>query len=339
MSWEHIARGNHPPELERTRVDEQALLWRDGRDVRRDGGLATAAAGPSAGETYTLRYQFHPGETLRWDVEHRTRVRTSVSGTTETVETLSKSLKVWRVKEVKPDGEVTFEHSVEWLQMRQKYADRDEVRYDSRTGAKPPACFAGMDKSVGVPLAVVTMDAKGKVLKRQRNDVRAMPHNEGSMTIPLPDEAVPVGYTWSHPDDIDVPLETGGIKKIKAIQQFTLEQVKTGVATIHVSTNIITPVADPAIESKLVQRRATGGSALISIPAASSARRSTSISTWSASAAAPAASTTSTASASSSNRRRSRRPRSRRGSESSHSERSEESRPKCACRDPSLCSG
>ncbi len=53
--------------------------------------LATAAAGPSAGETYTLRYQFHPGETLRWDVEHRTRVRTSVSGTTETVETLSKS--------------------------------------------------------------------------------------------------------------------------------------------------------------------------------------------------------------------------------------------------------
>jgi hypothetical protein len=221
--------------------------------------LAMAAwAAPSDGEKYTLRYQFHPGETLRWDVEHRTLVRTSVSGTTETVETLSKSLKVWRVKEVKPDGEVTFEHSVEWLQMRQKFADRNESRYDSRTGAKPPACFAGVDKSVGVPLAVVTMDAKGKIVKRQRQDVKAMPHNDGSMTIPLPDEAVPVGYTWSHPEEIEIPLETGGLKKLKAMQQFTLEEVKTGVATIQVSTNILTPVTDPAIESKLVQRESTG---------------------------------------------------------------------------------
>ena len=183
--------------------------------------MATAAAGPSAGETYTLRYQFHPGETLRWDVEHRTRVRTSVSGTTETVETLSKSLKVWRVKEVKPDGEVTFEHSVEWLNPAGiRRPRRSACRTVERARSRPPVLRAWTSRSACRP--VVTMDAKGKVLKRQRNDVRAMPHNEGSMTIPLPDEAVPVGYTWSHPDDIDVPLETGGIKKIKAIQQFTL---------------------------------------------------------------------------------------------------------------------
>jgi hypothetical protein len=219
---------------------------------------AVAWADPSGGETHKLRYQFHPGETLRWDVEHRTRVRTAVSGTTETVETFSKSLKVWRVKDVKPDGETTFEHSVEWLQMRQKYADRDEVSYDSRSGKKPPPCFAGMDKAVGMPLAVVTMDAKGKILKRQRRDVAAMPQNDGSMTIPLPDEAVPVGFVWSQPQDIEVPLEGGGIKKIKAIQQFTLEDVKTGVATIRMSTNILTPVTDPAIESKLVQRESNG---------------------------------------------------------------------------------
>jgi hypothetical protein len=221
--------------------------------------LTTAVrADPATGEKYTLRYQFHPGETLRWEVEHRTRVRTTLSSTTETVETLSKSLKVWRVKDVGPDGQATFEHSVQWVQMRQKRADRPEARYDSRTGAKPPPCFAGVDKSVGVPLALVSMDAKGKILKRQRSNVKVMPHTEGSMTIPLPEEAVPVGYTWSEPKDIDVPLETGGIKKIKAIQHFALEDVKTGVATIHVSTTIVTLVTDPAIEAKLVERESNG---------------------------------------------------------------------------------
>ncbi len=221
--------------------------------------LAAAAwAADPAGQTYTLRYRFHPGETLRWEVEHRTRVRNSVSGTTETLETCSRSLKVWRVEEVRPDGQATFEHSVAWLEMRQKVGDRDEVRYDSRSGAKPPACFAGMDKTVGVPLAVITMDAAGKILKRRRHDPVAMPHNDGSMTIPLPEQPVPVGYTWSHPEEIDVPLETGGIKKIQAIQQYTLEEVETGVATIQVSTDIITPVSEPAIEVKLVQRESHG---------------------------------------------------------------------------------
>ena len=34
--------------------------------------------------------------------------------------------------------------------------------------------------------------------------------------------------------------------------------MKTGVATIRVATEILTPVTDPAIESQLVQREATG---------------------------------------------------------------------------------
>jgi hypothetical protein len=84
------------------------------------------------------------------------------------------------------------------------------------------------------------------------------PPTEGWITIPLPDEAVAIGHTWSLPQDIDVPLPSGAIKKIKAVQQFVLEDVKTGVATIRVSTVILTPVLDPAVESQLVQREAAG---------------------------------------------------------------------------------
>jgi len=58
---------------------------------------------------YTLKYQFQPGEALRWKVEHRASIRTTVSGTTQTVETLSTSVKVWRATEQDDDGNLTFE--------------------------------------------------------------------------------------------------------------------------------------------------------------------------------------------------------------------------------------
>jgi hypothetical protein len=55
-----------------------------------------------------------------------------------------------------------------------------------------------------------------------------------------------------------VPLDKGGVKRIKAMQQFKLESVKTGVASIRVSTQIISPVTEPAIEAQVIQREATG---------------------------------------------------------------------------------
>jgi hypothetical protein len=151
--------------------------------------------------------------------------------------------------------------------MRQKLSGCEEVRYNSRTDAKPPAGFEHVAKSVGVPLSVVTMDARGKILRRVRKTSEPNPAaaassptsvSDGWMTIPLPEEPVGIGQSWSLPQDIDIPLESGGTKRIKAIQQFVLEEVKTGVAVIRVSTDILTPINDPAIESQLVQRESAG---------------------------------------------------------------------------------
>jgi hypothetical protein len=217
-------------------------------------------------QKYALRYQFHPGETICWEVEHRTNVKTSVSKMVQNAEMASFSLKQWHVREVRADGTATFEHSVAWVDMRQKLDGRTEVRFDSRTDKKPPVGFEGVAKSIGVPLSVITMNATGKVLHRDRRNgpqSASSPNhdvtNENAMTIPLPEGPVAIGHTWSVPQDIDIPLENGvGVKRIKAVQQFTLEDVKTGVAVIRVSTDMLTPVTDPAIEAQLVQREAVG---------------------------------------------------------------------------------
>jgi hypothetical protein len=227
--------------------------------------IVTLSAAAGEPEKYTLRYKFHLGEVLRWQVEHQSKVRATVSRDTQSTDTSSTSVKAWRVTDVRPDGTATFEHRVEWVDMRQTLTGRKEVRFDSRTDTKPPAGFEDAARSVGIPLSIVKLDAQGKVLHRQEMKPRpaaaaakAAPQNDGWVTIPLPSEPVPVGHTWSLPQNIDIPLPSGGVKKIKAVQQFTLESVKTGVATIRVSTDVLTPITDPAIESQLVQRESAG---------------------------------------------------------------------------------
>ena len=226
--------------------------------------ITTAAAiAEETEQTYTLRYRYEPGETIRWRVEHRSKVRATVSKSTQTTETLSISMKVWKVSEVKPDGTATFEHLVEWVDMRQKLTGCNEIRYDSRTDKTPPDGFKSAAQAVGVPLATITMDPRGKVVERKdlrprpQSDEKS-PNHESWIAIPLPEEPAPVGHVWRIPQNIDIPLPSGGVKHIKAVQQFTLEEVKTGVAVIRVATIILTPITDPAIESQLVQRESAG---------------------------------------------------------------------------------
>jgi hypothetical protein len=212
-----------------------------------------------AEEKYTLRYRFHPGETLRWNVEQRTQTRTSVSQSTENADVASFSGKVWRVKEVKADGTAVFDLYVEWIDMRNRLGDRPEIRYDSRTSKTAPPGYQDVAAAVGVPISTITLDPRGKIVKREKHPVKgSSPQEGGEVTVPLPADPIAVGHVWTEPCDIDVPRPTGGVKKIKAVQQFKLEDVKNGVATIGVTTQILTPITDPAIEAQVVQREGEG---------------------------------------------------------------------------------
>lgn len=218
----------------------------------------TAADEPAANQEYTLRYKFAPGETIRWEVVHRGRIRSTISGTTQAAETVSKSVKVWKITEVKEDGAATFEHSVESVDMWHKFTGQQEVRYNSLTDTKAPLGYENVAQSIGVPLSTVTVSPRGEIISRVRLQKTQQQQNEGLMCIPLPEKPVAVGHTWSLPMPIEVPLPAGTIKRVDASQKFTLSEVKNGVATIQVATQILTPIRDPAIEAQLIQSQSTG---------------------------------------------------------------------------------
>lgn len=206
---------------------------------------------------HDLRYKFKPGEFIRWKVEHRATIRTTIGGTTQTAETESHSVKVWRVMKVGTPGNVQFEHSVESILMKQRLTGRQEEVYDSTKDKEPPVGFQEVAKSVGVPLSQVAMDPFGRIIER-KDRTPTSGAGESQIALPLPPKPVEIGYTWSIPQDVEVKLEGGAVKKIQTRQQFKLEDVKNGIATIAIDIAILTPVRDPAIEAQLIQRASSG---------------------------------------------------------------------------------
>src|SRR5262245_7943055 len=227
----------------------------------RPAASADAAAGGSASEgpKYALRYKFKPGDVIRTQVWHQVSLETTISGTTQTADTTSGSVKVWRIQDIDSDGRVTLEHSVESVDMRQKLSDRQEVTYNSKTDKQPPPGYENVAKSVGVPLTMFVIDSSGNLLKRidKRSNPPADAQNS-QVAVPLPERQVARGESWNVPQDVTITLEDGETKVIKTRQHYTLDSVANGVATMSVVTQILTPVNNPKIQSQLVQRMTQG---------------------------------------------------------------------------------
>jgi hypothetical protein len=217
------------------------------------------SAAPPDGKKYTLQYKFKPGEVIRTQVLHRVSLDTTIAGSTQTAETTSGSVKVWKITDVDPSGKITLEHSVESVDMRQRVSGREEVVYDSKSGKAPPQGYEAVAKSVGVPLTEVTIDTSGKVLKRvDKRQNTTTDANNNQMVIPLPAGSVAIGDDWNLPNEVAIQLEGGDSKIIKTRQHYVLEKVSNGVATISVATQVLTPVSNPKIQSQLIQRLTQG---------------------------------------------------------------------------------
>ncbi|MFO0906651.1 MAG: hypothetical protein U0939_26845 [Pirellulales bacterium] len=219
--------------------------------------LKAAARQATSDQTYLLTYRAEPGDQLRWKVVHLVTVDTKIRGSEQTAKTRSVSSKLWEVSNVDAEGNVTFVHKVEAVDMWQNVTGRQEVRYNSRTDETPPREYEGAAKSIGIPLATVTINKFGRVIKRQ-SDLPQFNPGLGELTLPFPEKEVKVGARWHVPEEMRIRLEDGRVQRVQTRQSYTLEKVETGVATIQVRTEVLTPVDDPKVHAQLVQRMTNG---------------------------------------------------------------------------------
>ena len=216
--------------------------------------LAAEPAAPDTAEPVRLAYRFHPGDRIDMRVSHRARTETTINETTQAVETMTESLKRWTVVGVDDAGRATLEHSVDDVTMVSQTSDRGEVRWSSAGSDEPPPGYELVRLNLGVPLTRLTVDREGRVFERV--ELRPCPPSAtGDLVImPLPEEPVAVGAEWTIPQEVVVEVPAGPRKAVRTRLRYRLEGLADGLATIRVDTTVLTPVDDPRLEARLLER-------------------------------------------------------------------------------------
>jgi hypothetical protein len=209
------------------------------------------------GGKHLIQYKFKTGDMLRWEVDQRSSVTNSMEGTTQEAQTKTVSLKVWKVIDVTPNGEIEFLNIVERVRMENKLPDRAAMVFDSTTGDEPPPGFEDAARAVGVPLSSIRMTPRGEIKGRdiKHHQPAADPHEQ--VTLLLPEGPIAIGESWVQPVDVLVKIGDGGQKTIAARRKHTLKSVSAGVATIESEFQVISPTT-PEIDGQMAHRMVKG---------------------------------------------------------------------------------
>lgn len=218
--------------------------------------VAEAPAKPD-GKKYELRYKLNRGDVLRYEVTHRASIRSTIDNTTQAAQTKTDSVKAWKVTDVLPEGDIEFTNVVEKVHMVNQLPEKDPVEYDSTKDPVAPPGFEDAAKVVGVPLSVMRISPRGKVVRRDVKVRGQSAEDDAPIVLRLPENSVAIGDTWDESFEVQVKLEKNNTKMIQTRRHHKLADVKNGVATIEVTYQVLSPI-DATMETQLVQRLMEG---------------------------------------------------------------------------------
>ncbi len=235
-----------------------AAVAKDNKGAPVEGPLLIAELPPKPETTkYDLRYKLTRGEVLRYDVTHRASIRSTIDKTTQSAQTKTDSVKVWKVTDVLPAGDIEFMNVVERVHMVNQLPEHKATEYDSVRDTTAPPGFEDAARAVGVPLSTVRITPRGKIVRRVMNIRGQGAEDDAPIALRLPEQSVAIGDTWDEAFEIQVKLDKGGNKSIKTRRHHKLTDVKDGIATIEVTYQVLSPI-DAPIEVQIVQRLMTG---------------------------------------------------------------------------------
>lgn len=224
------------------------------------GIVATALAqnaGDAKTEKYLLRYKLTSGEKIQYEVTHVAKTKTRIRGAEEISNVHTVSKRHWDVTGVDKVG-MTFKHIVDAVEMTQERGDEKEIRWSSESGDDPPPAFERVAERIGEVISTVTVNARGQEKAREDNGATKTSLGMGSLTLALPEEPIAVGSSWSVPREVMVRTPDGSPKPIKIRELYTLEKVKTGVATLSLRSEPLTLIREESVRAQVIQQLSNG---------------------------------------------------------------------------------
>lgn len=208
-------------------------------------------------ERYLLRYQLQPGEQIYYEVTHVAKTKTRLNRTEGISQVHTISNRHWDVGDVSGEN-ATFDHVIDAVEMTQQQDDEDEIRWSSESGEAAPPVFQEVEKRLGTKLATVTVNSRGQEINRTNNGGTKATLGMGSLTLALPEKPIAVGESWTVPREVKTRTEDGLVKPIKIREVYTLEKVKTGVATLSLRSEPLTPIDEESVRAQVVQQLSNG---------------------------------------------------------------------------------
>ncbi len=213
-------------------------------------------------DSVELRYQFQPGQVVRYQVSDESTVEVQQNESEQTVRHRTKAWKHFTVEKVE-QGRATLILQIDRVHMWAEL-DGEVFEFDSSLPGAAPAEFAHIPGTIGIPVAKIEISPQGKLLKAESllaNQKNKEQINERNLNfLPrLPDEAVKPGSQWKDIFEVQVFDEENRIwRKIQMQRRYKLASLEDNIATIDVETVVLTPVDDPEQKAQLIQRTPQG---------------------------------------------------------------------------------
>ena len=219
--------------------------------------LTAPFASSEDGQTYLLRYKLNSGEKIHYEVTHVAKTKTRINGTEDVSNSHTVSKRHWDVGTVASD-EIKFDHIIDSVEMTQQQGDAEEVRWSSASGEEAPAMFSKVAERIGRTLSTVIVNPMGQESDREDHGGSKASLGMGSLTLALPEAPIAIGTSWAVPREIKTRTDDWLVKPIKIRELYTLEKVKTGVATLSIRSEPLTPIDDASIKAQVVQQLSNG---------------------------------------------------------------------------------
>jgi hypothetical protein len=217
--------------------------------------------GAASAQTSAPRFQWRKDQVLTYLVEHITSASELVDNAN--VETRAKLnvTKRWQVKEVDSAGVATLQMSLAAMRLETTRPDGQTLVFDSANPDKStPEMKAELEKFVGPVIAVLRLDARGKLVevKESKFGPGTQFERELPFLLMLPETAIKEGQGWERGYAITLAPPAGTGEKYSAVQKYSCKAASADSATITLTTAVKDAPSSPLEQIPLLQLQPQG---------------------------------------------------------------------------------
>jgi hypothetical protein len=221
--------------------------------------LGVACMWPAGVQAAGWGFHWKIGQSLTYRVEQTTSVAEVVEGKKAETKSKLNTTKKWQVLAVDEGGLATLQLTLTELRIETTSPAGEVILFDSNHQDKSDAQMREqMAKYLGQAVAVLRINEQGHVVevKQCKFGAPSRFESEPPFVLTFPEDGVRAAWERSYKITLEPPQGTG--EKFHAVQKYNCRKVEGSVATVALTTTLVSPPAAVAEQIPLLQSQPQG---------------------------------------------------------------------------------